>query len=84
MSTVTFAFRLNEEFVASYKDKTAPFGYRDAGGNSVGEITFLRTYSRKKEDGTRSRRNTARLIVFHGQMLRLRLQQRKHTTVYST
>jgi adenosylcobalamin-dependent ribonucleoside-triphosphate reductase len=53
MSTVTFAFRLNEEFVASYNDKKAPFGYRDAGGNSVGEITFLRTYSRKKEDGTK-------------------------------
>jgi len=54
MSTsVQFAFRLNEEFVASYKDKKAPFGYRDAAGNSVGEITFLRTYSRKKEDGTK-------------------------------
>ena len=54
MSTaVQFSFRLNEEFVASYKDKKAPFGYRDAGGNSVGEITFLRTYSRKKEDGTK-------------------------------
>lgn len=53
MSTVHFAFRLNEEFVASYKEKKAPFGYRDAAGNSVGEITFLRTYSRKKEDGTK-------------------------------
>ena len=54
MSTaVQFTFRLNEDFVSSYKDKKAPFGYRDAGGNSVGEITFLRTYSRKKEDGTK-------------------------------
>ena len=53
MSAVVFSFRLNEEFVASYKEKTAPFGYRDAGGNSVGEITFLRTYSRKKGDGTK-------------------------------
>jgi len=51
--SVQFSFRLNEEFVASYKDKKAPFGYRDAGGNSVGEITFLRTYSRKKPDGTK-------------------------------
>lgn len=48
-----FSFKLTEEFVSSYKDKKAPFGYRDAGGNSVGEITFLRTYSRKKEDGTK-------------------------------
>jgi ribonucleotide reductase alpha subunit len=53
MSTVTFAFRLNEEFLSTYKDKKAPFGFRDAGGNSVGEITFLRTYSRLKEDGTK-------------------------------
>lgn len=48
-----FSFRLSEDFVATYRDKKAPFGYRDAGGNSVGEITFLRTYSRLKEDGTK-------------------------------
>lgn len=52
MSTL-FSFRLSEDFVATYRDKKAPFGYRDAGGNSVGEITFLRTYSRLKEDGTK-------------------------------
>jgi ribonucleoside-triphosphate reductase len=48
-----FSFRLTDDFVAGYKDKKAPFGYRDAAGNSVGEITFLRTYSRLKEDGTK-------------------------------
>ena len=48
-----FSFRLTDDFVSGYKDKFAPFGYRDAGGNSVGEITFLRTYSRLKEDGTK-------------------------------
>lgn len=48
-----FSFRINDEFVSGYRDKKAPFGYRDAGGNSVGEITFLRTYSRLKEDGTK-------------------------------
>ena len=48
-----FSFRLSDDFVSSYKEKKAPFGYRDAAGNSVGEITFLRTYSRKKEDGTK-------------------------------
>jgi ribonucleoside-triphosphate reductase len=51
--TPLFSFKLSEEFVSSYRDKKAPFGYRDAAGNSVGEITFLRTYSRKKEDGTK-------------------------------
>lgn len=48
-----FSFKLSEEFTSSYRSKKAPFGYRDAAGNSVGEITFLRTYSRKKEDGTK-------------------------------
>ena len=48
-----FSFRLSEDFIATYSDQKAPFGYRDAGGNSVGEITFLRTYSRLKEDGTK-------------------------------
>lgn len=48
-----FSFRLSEDFISSYKTKKAPFGYVDAGGNSVGEITFLRTYSRLKEDGTK-------------------------------
>ena len=48
-----FSFELANEFVESYKAKKAPFGYRDAGGNSVGEITFLRTYSRLKQNGTK-------------------------------
>ena len=51
--SVAFSFKLSEDFISSYKDKPSPFGYKDAGGNSVGEITFLRTYSRKKEDGTK-------------------------------
>jgi adenosylcobalamin-dependent ribonucleoside-triphosphate reductase len=48
-----FSFRLSDDFVQGYKEKKAPFGYTDAAGNSVGEITFLRTYSRLKEDGTK-------------------------------
>jgi ribonucleoside-triphosphate reductase len=48
-----FSFRLSDDFVNSYVDKVVPWGYKDAAGNSVGEITFLRTYSRKKDDGTK-------------------------------
>jgi adenosylcobalamin-dependent ribonucleoside-triphosphate reductase len=48
-----FSFRLNEDFISPYRSQKPPFGYRDAAGNSVGEITFLRTYSRKKADGTK-------------------------------
>jgi ribonucleoside-triphosphate reductase len=48
-----FSFTLSEDFVEKYKGKKTPFGYSDVAGNSVGEITYLRTYSRKKEDGTK-------------------------------
>ncbi len=48
-----FTFRFSDDFVEAYKKLKAPFGYTDAAGNSVGEITFLRTYSRMKEDGTK-------------------------------
>lgn len=48
-----FTFRLTDDFLDGYKEKKPPFGYADAAGNSVGEITFLRTYSRLKVDGTK-------------------------------
>ena len=47
------SFHLADEFVDTYREKKVPWGYQDAAGNSVGEITFLRTYSRLKEDGTK-------------------------------
>lgn len=50
-----FSFRLLPDFISKYKDREAPFGFRDAGGNSLGEITFIRTYSRMKEDGTKEK-----------------------------
>jgi len=50
-----FSFRLSEEFVNKYNNIPAPFGFTDAGSNSLGEVTFIRTYSRVKEDGTKER-----------------------------
>jgi ribonucleoside-triphosphate reductase (thioredoxin) len=50
-----FSFRLLDDFIAKYKETEPPFGFTDAGGNSLGEITFIRTYSRVKEDGTKER-----------------------------
>lgn len=50
---MALSFRLAEEFLKDYRSKKVPWGYKDAAGNSVGEITFLRTYSRLKEDGTK-------------------------------
>ena len=49
----TLSFKLTEDFIGPYRLKKAPFGYQDAAGNSVGEITFLRTYSRLKANGTK-------------------------------
>ena len=50
---MAFSFKLANEFVDGYRAKPVPWGYKDAAGNSVGEVTFLRTYSRLKEDGTK-------------------------------
>jgi adenosylcobalamin-dependent ribonucleoside-triphosphate reductase len=55
MSESVFSFRLSEDFVTRYSLTPAPFGFSDAGSNSLGEITFIRTYSRVKEDGTKER-----------------------------
>jgi adenosylcobalamin-dependent ribonucleoside-triphosphate reductase len=46
-----FSFMLPHGFVESYRERTPEFGFPDAGGNALGEITFVRTYSRLKEDG---------------------------------
>jgi len=50
-----FSFRLSDDFVNKYNNVPAPFGFTDAGSNSLGEITFIRTYSRVKDDGTKER-----------------------------
>jgi adenosylcobalamin-dependent ribonucleoside-triphosphate reductase len=50
-----FSFRLLDDFITKYKNASAPFGFTDAGSNSLGEITFIRTYSRVKDDGTKER-----------------------------
>jgi adenosylcobalamin-dependent ribonucleoside-triphosphate reductase len=50
-----FSFRLSDEFITKYAGIPAPFGFSDAGSNSLGEITFIRTYSRVKENGTKER-----------------------------
>lgn len=50
---MTFSFKLINDFVEGYRAKPVPWGYKDAAENSVGEVTFLRTYSRLKGDGTK-------------------------------
>ena len=50
-----FSFKLSSDFVDSYKKIEPPFGFKDAATNSLGEVTFIRTYSRMKEDRTKER-----------------------------
>lgn len=41
------SFKLNKEFINTYKEKPEPFGF-----NGLGSLVFYRTYSRIKDDGT--------------------------------
>ena len=43
-------FKLSENFINKYKRKRAPFGF-----NGLGELVYMRTYSRIKEDGKNER-----------------------------
>jgi ribonucleoside-triphosphate reductase len=49
------SFQLPEWFIENYREREVNWGFRDAAGNSIGEIVFLTNYSRKKEDGTKER-----------------------------
>jgi ribonucleoside-triphosphate reductase (thioredoxin) len=49
------SFNLPESFIEKYKEREVDWGFKDAGGNALGELTFIRTYSRIKEDGTKER-----------------------------
>lgn len=50
---MALSFKLSQDYVDTYRGKKVPWGYQDVAGNSVGEITFLRTYSRLTEAGTK-------------------------------
>lgn len=50
-----FSFKLSQAFIDSYKDVEPEWGWTDAAGNSIGELTFVRTYSRVKSDGTKEK-----------------------------
>ncbi len=49
------SFKLADKFVNKYAHEESPFGWVDAGGNSVGELIMIDKYSRLKEDGTKER-----------------------------
>lgn len=49
------SFSLPDHFLEKFKNKKVNWGFSDAAGNSLGEITFIRTYSRLKEDGSKEK-----------------------------
>ena len=46
MGKISTDFKLSDNFIEKYKDKKPPFGY-----NGLGELVYVRTYSRIKKDG---------------------------------
>jgi ribonucleotide reductase alpha subunit len=59
MNRKEITFTLSDSFVESYATKTPPFGF-----NGLGELVYLRTYSRLKEEGTQERwHETVRRVV---------------------
>lgn len=58
------SFRLDEDFIERYARRPVFWGFRAENGMSIGELTFLRTYSRQKEDGSKERwYETVRRVV---------------------
>lgn len=49
------SFHLNADFVKQYRKRLPAWGFQIGAGNSLGELTFLTKYSRRKEDGTKER-----------------------------
>ena len=43
-------FRLTDAFITRYANRTPPFGF-----NGLGEVVYLRTYSRTKDDGDKEK-----------------------------
>lgn len=53
MANDFLSFKLPDDFVDSYREKEVPWGFPIGAGNSLGELTFITKYSRRKEDGSK-------------------------------
>jgi adenosylcobalamin-dependent ribonucleoside-triphosphate reductase len=49
------SFKLPDDFIKGYKKREVPWGFPIGAGNSLGELTFLTKYSRRKADGGKER-----------------------------
>lgn len=58
------SFRLPDEFIEGYAKKKVNWGFPVGGNNSLGELTFISKYSRRKEDGKKEQwHETCRRVV---------------------
>lgn len=56
MSSEEFlSFKLSEDFISDYKKREVPWGFPIGAGNSLGELTYLTKYSRRKADNSKER-----------------------------
>lgn len=49
------SFRLPDDFISEYANRQPDWGFDIGAGNSLGELTFITKYSRRKEDGTKEK-----------------------------
>lgn len=58
------SFKLPDDFVKGYSKKKVDWGFPAGGNVSLGELTFISKYSRRKADGTKERwHDTCRRVV---------------------
>ena len=58
------SFKLPDDFIANYEKREVPWGFPIGAGNSLGELTFLTKYSRRKNDGSKEKwHETCRRVI---------------------
>ena len=60
------SFHLPDDFVKSYSKRKPQWGFDIGAGNSLGELTFVTKYSRRKADGSKERWHEACRRVTEG------------------
>lgn len=60
------SFKLSDDFIAGYEKREVPWGFPIGSGNSLGELTFLTKYSRRKDDGSKEKWHEACRRVIEG------------------
>lgn len=58
------SFTLPDDFIKTYSKRKVNWGFPIGGGNSLGELTYISKYSRKKENGKKERwHETCRRVI---------------------